>query len=298
MGSRQHPLDVFRASGDGFDKASRRRRTVPGKVVATSLRKEPGGADPPSTRTSVSAAARSRPEAAARPVPPRQAPRPAPAPGGSTLSRSAAPGKPRARAERLRRLASLVLPSGAGKRSQSARRADRSARGLLFGAAAVLAAIALIIVFKQHGLDLGGAELPVLRLQDVLEPAPGMLASGAPVEQPVVEWWTIQAAVYNGSRKGLDLAYAAQEELIRRGVPLPTVIGHEAAEPAAGEGQGFESYELVVGKARTAEELTATLEGLLSIADWPGGKAAPFVSARIIPHPCPEALAGASDSDG
>ena len=34
---RQHPLDVFRSSRDGFDKASKRRRVV-GKVIASSVK--------------------------------------------------------------------------------------------------------------------------------------------------------------------------------------------------------------------------------------------------------------------
>ena len=34
---RQHPLDVFRSSREGFDKASK-RRTVAGKVIASSVK--------------------------------------------------------------------------------------------------------------------------------------------------------------------------------------------------------------------------------------------------------------------
>ena len=44
MGSRRHPLDIFRSTDKGFNHASRQRRTVVGKVLNSTARPAKGGA--------------------------------------------------------------------------------------------------------------------------------------------------------------------------------------------------------------------------------------------------------------
>ncbi|MBM3984838.1 MAG: hypothetical protein FJ296_03975, partial [Planctomycetes bacterium] len=43
---KKHPLDIFRSSADGFYTASRERRTMVGRVVASAPRVAAGEGDP------------------------------------------------------------------------------------------------------------------------------------------------------------------------------------------------------------------------------------------------------------
>ena len=303
---RKHPLDVFRSTGDGFEKASRKRRTVQGKVISSSVRQRaegsgkrssPSRATPKSTvkgkaapRTAQTAGSAARPGASARStdrvrVTAPARPKPAPTQSRSASSKAAS-------AAKSRRLAGLF--TGGPARSPSARKADGATRNLFYGAVVLLAVLALVIVFQQTWLDTGPGELPqipIKKMEEVLPPGPGGSlpssagadAAGAGLLAP--EWFTIQASVYNGSEKGLALAFAAQNELIVRGLPNVTVIGHEGDEPSS-----FDSYELIVGHARTRAALEATLDRMLSIDDWSGGARAPFLDARIVAHPQPAGL--------
>ncbi len=259
---RQHPLDVFRSSRDGFEKASR-RRTVAGKVIASSVRRTDGES-------------RAKPAPAARKPAPAPRPKPAAAPRGTGGARLFAPGPDKAKKTRKR-------TSGA------ASKAGGTTRTIFFGAIVMLSAVVLVVVFKQFWLGGGVPDLPTMKLGDVLPPGPGqaLAPGGDPVDSaaPAPDVWTIRAAVYNGSDRGLELALAAHTELAVRGLPGVTLVGHETDE--AGE---YESFELIVGAARTAEALEGTLDRLLAIDDWPGGKAAPFVDARIVAHPMPDAV--------
>ena len=304
---RKHPLDVFRSTGDGFEKASRKRRTVQGKVIASSVRQRaegsgtatskrssPSRATPKSTvkakaapRTAQGSA---RPSASARStdrvrVTAPARPKPAPTQSKSASSKAAS-------AAKSRRLAGLF--TGGPARSPSARNADGATRNLFYGAVVLLAVLALVIVFQQTWLDPGPGglpQIPIKKMEEVLPPGPGGSlppsagADAASAGLLAPEWFTIQASVYNGSEKGLALAFAAQNELIVRGLPNVTVIGHAGDEP-----DSFESYELIVGHARTRAALEATLDRMLSIDDWSGGARAPFLDARIVAHPQPAGL--------
>jgi hypothetical protein len=197
----------------------------------------------------------------------------------------------------LARLSALLAPSPR-KRSRAASRADGATRTFFYAAVVIVAAITLVIVFQQTWSSSPRlTDLPVLRMDQALPPGPGSTppaADGAGAStagaggaaQPAPEWFTIRASVYNGSEKGLQMAFAAQAELVVRGLPQPTVVGHEDPEEAG----VFQTYELVVGVARTTQALEATLERLLAIDDWPGGAAAPFVDATIVPHPSPQSV--------
>lgn len=48
MGSRRHPLDIFKSTEKGFNHATRQRRTIVGKVLASTIRsgKDDGGKSP------------------------------------------------------------------------------------------------------------------------------------------------------------------------------------------------------------------------------------------------------------
>jgi len=277
---RQHPLDVFRSSRDGFDKASKRRRVV-GKVIASSVKvksalagSSTGGAGKAKRgATSRSTSAGARPKTGAS--------------RGSAAWRGGATQSPASRVSRLISGARLFASGpGSKKRSAAARKADGATRTMFFGATVMLSAVVLVLVFKQFWLGDGMAELPTMKLADVLPEGPGgaLPPSAAPIE-PGQEWLTIQAATYNGSDRGLELGTAALKELELRGLPGLMLIGQERAE-----GEGYESIELIVGAGRSKQALQATLTRLLDIDDWNGGKSAPFVDARIVAHPAPEGL--------
>ena len=287
---RQHPLDVFRSSRDGFDKASKRRRVV-GRVIASSVKVKSS-----LTGTSTGGAGKAKRGGNSRPTSAGARPKTATS-RGSAAWRGGSTQSPVSRVSRLLSGARLFA-SGPGrkKRSTAARKADGATRTMFFGATVMLSAVVLVLVFKQFWLGDGMGELPTMKLADGLPEGPGgaLAPSAAPREpgtEPVsgaqaMEWFTIRAATYNGSKRGLELGTAALQELARRGLPGVSLIGQERA----GGEEGYESIELIVGSGRSKQVLQATLDRLLAIDDWDGGKSAPFVDARIVPHPVPEGL--------
>src|SRR5262245_53632352 len=60
---KEHPLNVFRQQGFGFDTATRERRTLPGKVVATAPRARPAAPILAAARREHAAPATGRPRA-------------------------------------------------------------------------------------------------------------------------------------------------------------------------------------------------------------------------------------------
>ncbi len=278
---RQHPLDVFRSNQDGFDKASQ-RRTVAGKVIASSVKHKV----PSKARSGLGSAAgtvgKAKPKASKR----RSA-------GASRASSQ--PKASQAKPPRLSSGARLFAPAwgkqGKSKaKSKGARKAEGATRTIFFGAIVMLSAVVLVVVFKQFWLGDGVSEMPTMKLGDVLPPGPGHATTaaqdagdGAAAVKP--DWFTIRAAVYNGSERGQELAVAAHRELAQRGLPGVTLIGHEAESAGS-----YSSFELIVGAARTEAALQGALDALLAIDNWPGGKAAPFVDARIVAHPVPDSL--------
>lgn len=297
---RQHPLDVFRSSRDGFDKASK-RRTVAGKVIASSVKVK----SKLSGSSRGGSGARPKPLGSAKPTARATAAsgKASTKTAGKAASRPSAksPGKTPSRISRMASGTKLFAPGPGGKRrSGAARSADGATRTIFFSAIVMLSAVVLALVFKQFWLGEGMADLPTMKLGDVIPEGPGQpldpsdTAAGGPVPaEATPDWFTIRAAVYNASPRGVELASAAHDELVLRGLPDVKLIGHLPSDPEAAEAGEFESVELIVGSARTAQALEGTLDRLLAINDWAGGKAAPFVDAGIVPHPVPPA----SDED-
>jgi hypothetical protein len=265
---------------------------VAGKVIASSVKVtgQRSGSSTASSRT------QDRPTSRPAPKPtPRSASRPGSKPGPSRVSRLGTGAKLFAPAPRGGK--------GGKQRSGAARTAVGTTRTIFFGAIVMLSAVVLVLVFKQFWLGDGLGDIPTMKLGDVLPDGPGralepsaVLAAGrdagldgnAAAAPP--EWFTIRAAIYNGSERGLELAVAAHTELVLRGLPGVTLIGHEATDPELADSAegGYASYELIVGAARTPDALEGTLDRLLAIDDWAGGKPAPFVDASIVGHPLPE----------
>lgn len=238
MGSK-HPLDVFRSSGEGFDRASRgSRRTLAGKVIASSVKKT---------------TPRKVPLSSGRPPRARGL---WPFGGRSNVPKAGRPPK--------------------APKSKPARTAESRGRALLYGAVTLVALVALVVAVKQTWRGSPG-DLPSLKASDVLTDP----NAPPPPAAPPPAFFTILASTYNGSDRGREQALAAQEELLRRFFRQVTVVGY----PEPGKKDRFQRFELLVGQAPRADDLSSELARLRAIDDWDGGKAAPFVSATIEGYP-------------
>ena len=240
---RQHPLDVFRSSRDGFDKASK-RRTVAGKVIASSVKVKSKLTGSSSTSTGSGSRAAGKPKtktaAPAKARAPVKTPGKAPA-ASSSMAQSASSSSSGSRISRTLSGAKLFAPGPGGKKKRTgvARGADGATRTIFFGAIVMLSAVVLVVVFKQLWMGDGLGELPAMKLAEVLPDGPGTalapqaeraadLAEAGALATP--DRFTIRAAVYNGSERGMELAVAAHEELVLRGLPAVTLVGNLAAD--------------------------------------------------------------------
>ncbi|RKY21576.1 MAG: hypothetical protein DRQ55_03895 [Planctomycetota bacterium] len=261
MAHGKHPLDVFRSSGSGFDRASRQRRTVSGKVISSSAR-EPGEADPGSgsNRRTSSSSKRLKSKA-----PPRRAAAPAPRRPSSARARKAAEREDPAEPRR-----GLRPPLSA--RSGFKFNAKLVSQGLFSLVLLVLAAGAVWMVaqtdWSGHGLALKTADAA-----SVLEPGPG---AG---QAPVTVWHTVRVATYSMTDAGVAAAWAARDELVSR--------GYRVFDPVATEQTGEDGVvrqtncQLLVGQAASPAELNALRDELKAINDWPTGDPVPFGKPEV-----------------
>ena len=274
---KKHPLDIFRAHPVGFPGASGDRRTLAGRVVASTPRPE-GRAPPP-------AIAASRERAAAR------APLRAPAASAATPSAAVPAGAGR------RPLLPPVLkpavapadapPSGAARPSAAATRALRAepapetARPRLFPARSfplvvnrLLLTAALVVVGGLTvwiaGVSFGGG--PSLKSDVPSAPATSPAAAvGARVE------YTVVAGSWEVTPVGQTEAFAARDYLKQRGFREVQAVGIPGAE--AGQ---LASIEVHVGRAAAADELVALLESVRREQGWKAGAGAkPFARAEV-----------------
>lgn len=271
MAHGKHPLDVFRSSSSGFPSASK-RRTVPGRVISRSAR--PGSADDgqvaaAETQEAAPARKEARPPAAAKTPPAPKAPRRAP---GRTTAGSASP-PPGAK----RRMAPLLRPRAGG-----AGVAKRLTQAVFPLAVLAMAALAVWVVMRTDWTGAGTA-LKAADPTAVLDAGPGGEVPAAAVDA----WFTIRVGTYNASGNGMAAAWAARDELAARGLPVFDPVG---LEEQGEDGQVvLTEVHLLVGQARTREELAGLLGELQAIADWPSGDPRPFLRASIVTHPAPPA---------
>ncbi|MFT7464024.1 MAG: hypothetical protein ACI9EF_002373 [Pseudohongiellaceae bacterium] len=313
MASR-HPLDVFRSSANGFEQASRTRRTISGKVITSRAR---DGEDAPSGDDTGEAGDEPlQPEQAVAPKPKKIEPRPMP-PKPEQAKR--APKQPRRKKNKVPEPRSLVPEPGAVQapkrvaaapsraapviptpQSDSGRVATtlveseprplsapplgvRRKGGLkamsqmmLYGSCLVILAL-MVWVGVQH--DWSGSEpLKQASAADLIAAGPGSEVSAA-----TGEVFTIQAASYSPSKTGQLRAWEAFDALEARGYTNVLVTGDQQAD-ASGDVR-LTSCVLLVGRSTERSQLESVLASLGAIDDWPTGAASPFQGACIVLHP-------------
>jgi len=254
---KKHPLDIFRTTPSGFDSASRDRRTLPGKVVASTPR--------PGQSTADTASAPERPAAPGRAPPERSAPL-------ITAARAAAATRAQERSDSARvhstaAIASMpnrapALAAGkAGATRGAARAPARTAlrpgainRVLLYSALVIVAGFGVYLV----GVNTGGTALK------------SSVGTGGS--------FAVAAATWDGSAAGKAAAEACRDALRKGGFPDVRVLGYPSTK--AGE---FKSFDLIVGSAGSKADLSTLLSQLGALKNSKGEAA--FGSARIVPAP-------------
>ena len=258
MGSR-HPLDIFRSTDDGFDHASRRRRTVSGKVLGSNSRsssdegKATRGAGLLGAKLKASSKPKSGSTARSKPIK-SSAPRSKP---------SASRGKAGAgKASKPKALFSPARSSAAG-----------ISRQLAYGAGVVLVIFFVVFALQHTFIDDGSdsGAFPTLKSSEADQLLGGVVAENLNVS-------TVLAATYPPTEHGLSTAWIAHDELAARGfesIDVAQILGEDGS---------VEHYQLVVGRA-AASTLGPLRAALQALDDWPAEPAAPFTRAQVIPHP-------------
>lgn len=249
MGSR-HPLDIFRSTDDGFDHASRRRRTVSGKVLGSNTRSK--SEDGKASRAAGLLGAKLKPSGKAG--------------ASGRAAKASKPAKPKTKST-----ASASKSSKSGARPLFASASDRASLTsgkLLAGAVGVVAIFALILVVRD---SFGGETLPTLKASEARELLDGQVSEDLTLS-------TVLAATYPPTDDGLVKAWAAHDVLAERGFESMDVASIFSDDGVV------EHYQLVVGRA-AADALDDVRDALRALDDWPHGARAPFTTARIIPHP-------------
>jgi len=289
----RHPLDVFRSSASGFSNASRRRRTVAGRVIGVS--DEPPSVVPDEpvpglTRVQAPEVERSKAAAAAPSRLPDAAHLLHPGRSGGRrpkkLRRKRRKGPAHGNPERYDRVTTTLsnsdrnpgtLPTIPKQRSRNLKALSQL---LLYGSCLMIVAL-VAWIGVQHDWSGGTEPLNKAGAAEVLAAGPGgesLLAGGA--------WFTVQAASYSSSEKGQQAAFDAYDALLARGYQDVLVTGDQTVDDY---GQvSLKSCVLLVGRRRDRTRLETVLASLGAIDDWPTGAASPFADARIVAHPNPD----------
>ncbi|GJM22392.1 MAG: hypothetical protein DHS20C15_23070 [Planctomycetota bacterium] len=258
MGSR-HPLDIFRSTDDGFDHASRRRRTVSGKVLGSNARSSSDEAKASRGAGLLGAKLKSKSSASK------------PKLGSTSAKRPPA----RVKAKNTRPTSQAKSKAAAPKAlfSPAASAADSITRKLGYGAGVIVVIFLLVFVIRSTFVNDGGdaSGFPTLKASEADE-----LLGGAVAEDLTVS--TVLAATYPPTQHGLTTAWNAHDELAARGfesIEVAQILGDDGA---------VKHYQLVVGRA-AASTLGSVRDALQALNDWPAAPAAPFTGAQVIPHP-------------
>jgi len=255
---KKHPLDIFRMTAGGFDSASRDRRTLPGKVVASTPRPPNGEADAAPDGGAGTGPRGSAGAASALPgTPARSAPL-------ITAARAAAAARAQERfdAARVRSSAATAstpprTPARVPSKAAPARAAGRKGainRILLWS---VLGVVGVLVVYTV------GASGAGLSLKS---------------SQAVAGSYSIVAATWDGTAEGRAAALASCDTLRKLGFPDVRVMGNPSAE--AGK---FKTYDLFLGSSGAQGELSMLLTQVQSLKNSKGGAA--FKDARVVAAP-------------
>jgi hypothetical protein len=258
----KHPLDVFRSNAAGFDRASRSRRTVSGKVISSSARKSAGREteEPPAPKVP-------RAKAAAKA-------------GTKTGTRAGTRTRVSARPTSARARAAAEEQEGAPRRGlrPPLRPKGINVKGLrdsLFSVALLTLAVAAVwIVVKLDWGDSGPVPLKTANADDVLQAGPGA------VDHPDDTWYTVRVATYTVNEIGTQRAWETRDLLEARGFAVFDPVG---VEQVGEDGVArLALCQLLVGHSTERSDLELLKANLRDVNDWPHGDPRPFVDAEIV----------------
>jgi hypothetical protein len=254
----KHPLDVFRSNAAGFDRASRARRTVSGKVISSSARKTAGrdGEEPPAPKAP-------RAKAGAKTG----------AKSGTRTRVSARPTSARARVAAEEQEAAPRRGLRPPLRPKSFN--PKAVGQALFSVAVLsLAVLAVWVVVKTDWGGGGPVPLKTANAGDVLLAGPGA------IDHPGETWYTVRVATYTVNEIGTQRAWETRDLLEARGFPAFDPVG---VEQVGEDGvPRLALCQLLVGQSTERSDLELLKTNLRDVSDWPHGDPRPFVDAEIV----------------
>jgi hypothetical protein len=319
---KKHPLDIFRSSADGFDTASRERRTVVGRVVASAPRVAAGDGEPArspaplppglppavaATRLRVSGEPVAPPQtppaglasrgdsgfervavpAGARPLSPPPVPMQVPAP-----VRPESPVRPEAQAGRVvdRPAPAPVAPRAvapprpaAAPRAPAPRTAPpRAPDAKDAGVARLLRMPASVNRALMLSACVLVGGLALWTMFASLGGGPALKSQVPAATPPGGQVFRVQAAAYPGTLAGQALAFSARDLLRQQGFPDVDVVAWPGSQPDT-----FARFDLVAGRAASEAALADVLARLKGLKNWPGSQKSPFRDALVAAFPAP-----------
>ncbi len=259
---KKHPLDIFRTTPTGFDSASRDRRTLPGKVVASTPRPGAGAADAAARSDHSAAPGRAQLERGAPLI---------------SAARAAAAARAQERADSARVHSSAAIaamptrgPAPAAGKPASKPASKRAASGASSRGAGLSGSVNRVLLYSALVIVAGFG----IYLVGVNSSGGAALKSSASVGGH----YAVVAATWDGSAAGKTAATACGDVLRKAGFPEVRVLGYPSAK--AGE---FKSYDLLVGTAGDKADLNRLLAQLGALKNSKGEAA--FAAPRIAPAP-------------
>ena len=296
---KKHPLDIFRNSSQGFDSASRERRTVIGRVVASAPRAAagPGAQAAPGAPAASASATTALPPAVAATrermlnaspplgVSPLHSPMSGPAPAAPAPAvspriplngaRPLAPPPIPLVAERKRpepRPTELLPLRPAGQAGAAPAEKSPAASATVPAAAARPAPARVNRVLLRSAFVLVGGLVLWTTANSFTSPSLKKSAATA----PAASQFRVVAAKWPGTPAGHEAAISARTLLLSQGFGDVDVLGWPGATAGS-----FDHFDLVVGKSGSEDELGQTVSKLKGIKNWPGPVKQPFKDAAI-----------------
>jgi len=279
---KKHPLDIFRNSSSGFDSASRERRTMLGRVVASAPRGPAAPAAPPApaglppavaaTRERVLASAVIAAPTAPSPerLPLGGATRPLQPPAIPMVADRRSPAEPRLTEQRPLRTPGSPAPAG-----QVAQPAPKSATAAPVGLP-LAPRINRALLYSAGGLVLA------LTLWTVAASfrSPSLKASAPTTAAPAGATFRVKAASWPGTPAGQSSAWSARQYLQDQGLTDVDVLAWPGKEA-----NSFSRFDLVVGKAGSEAALADSLKKVKALKNWPSAGKQSFKDAAVVSAP-------------
>jgi hypothetical protein len=282
---KKHPLDIFRNSSSGFDSASRERRTMLGRVVASAPRGPAAPAAPPAPAGLPPAVAATRERvlaSAAIAAPPAPSPerltldgatRPLQPPAIPMLAERRLPGTPHVTEQRP-----LRAPGSPAPAAQSATKPQPAPKSAAAAPAGLPLAprINRVLLYSAGGLVVG------LTLWTVAASfrSPSLKNSAPTAAAPAGATFRVKAASWPGTPAGQSSAWSARQYLQEQGLTDVDVLAWPGKEP-----NSFSRFDLVVGKAGSEAALAKSLEKVKGLKNWPSAGKQSFKDAAVVTSP-------------